>query len=175
MTVVSIYVKKRLCRNQVSNKLESDVALHLRVSQSRLCKLDNLSHYASELSYASRPNSIKDGERSGENLQDITEGIINVSKLVEIGMCMTNKSAIDMLMESIEGVYKRLEEMKNMNTALFDEIRKTSERNEARYKETERHVEKTHKEMDRTVTTQLRGIRRRLEIVEKKSSSDNLN
>ena len=68
--------------------------------------------------------------------------------MVENDPDIDNKSARELLKESMDGIYQYLEEIKRMNTNQFTEIRKTIEMNETRHNQTDIHISETLKRLD---------------------------
>ena len=75
---------------------------------------------------------------------------------------------IDELKDSIDGMHQRLEELKETNGL---EVRKTTQKFQAQYKETEKQVDTKLKDAIAAMKLQHRETRRRLERLEKKTSS----
>ena len=66
---------------------------------------------------------------------------------------------------------EKLQEMKTENVKQLSKMRKAIEKNEMKYKETEKRVEKVCKDMQEAITSQRRETRKRFERLEKKSHS----
>ena len=124
VAIVVTYFRTRLHTNQVSNRQESTLEMHLDRTQSS-------SNDSNDNMHQTRQRSRSDFHTMVGNYSDII-----------------SNSSLAMLADVLKD---QLEEMKQANVEEFSKIRKTIETNEIKYKaqyeETEKRAERNYKEM----------------------------
>ena len=146
VAVVGVNLRKRFRISRVSNQDELICEESLQTSRSR----ENLAD-VNENTDQMHKRSFKVDQSMMENESDIVSG-----------------SSLTILKDMLN---EKLEEIKTENAKHLSKMRKTIEKNEIEYKETEKRVKKSCKDMQEAITSQRRETRKRFERLEKKPHS----
>ena len=144
VAAVGVNLRKRFPISRVSNQDELNCEESLQTSQVNLPDVD-------------------------DNTDQVHKRTFNVDQSMMVNESdIVSGSSLTILKDMLN---EKLEEIKTENAKHLSKMRKTIEKNEIEYKETEKRVKKSCKDMQEAITSQRRETRKRFERLEKKPHS----
>ena len=144
VAAVGVNLRKRFPISRVSNQDELNCEESLQTSQVNLPDVD-------------------------DNTDQVHKRTFNVDQSMMVNESdIVSGSSLTILKDMLN---EKLEEIKTENAKHLSKMRKTIEKNEIEYKETEKRIKKSCKDMQEAITSQRRETRKRFERLEKKPHS----
>ena len=163
VSIIKVCLNNHFGTTKVPSERETEEAYDVQVSKLKRDKISNnvisASSYRAPVTSTTKLNISVSNEEGFKYLHNGNERSNVLKQMLEA----TAKDQNDILKESLESVYRKLEEIEQNNANQF---RKITEQN----KETEQHVDKSLKEMKETMKLQHRETRRRLDKCEEKTN-----
>ena len=167
VSIIKVCLNNHFGTTKVSSERETEEAYDVHVSKLKRDESSNnvisASSYRAPATSTTKLNISVSNEEGFKYLHNGNERSNVLKQMLEA----TAKDQNDILKESLESVYRKLEEIEQNNAKQF---RKITEQNKEHNKETEQHVDKSLKEMKETMKLQHRETRRRLDKCEEKTN-----